>query len=426
MVLTNKQKKELNRSIVGYLKNNGFENVAELMLESKDCEGLELESKHNTMLEKKWRAIHRLTAKISELEKQKEQLTEDIKNFGKKGKVDKSEVLPRAPAKQTMKGHKHNITCVRFHPIFGTLATASEDASIKMWDSESGQYERTLNGHTDAVQYLAFNPKGDMLASCSADCKIKLWEMEEYKCVKTLEGHDHNVSSVVFTNDGDFLYSASRDKTIKYWEVASGYCKKTLTGHEEWVRLVIVSPDGTKLASCSMDQNIIIWDVKSGKPIWTLRDHTNAIETICFTNAKADEAIIKHNLLSEDDAKAAQLEKNQLVEKKMEDVGGAFLLSGSRDSTMRLWSVSDGVCVKTFNGHDNWVRGVLFHPSGRFIVSCSDDKSIRTWDLTKNGRCNRKLETAHELFVTCIDWNRSFPILASGGVDHKIKVWECK
>jgi platelet-activating factor acetylhydrolase IB subunit alpha len=37
--------------------------------------------------------------------------------------------------------------------------------------------------------------------------------------------------------------------------------------------------------------------------------------------------------------------------------------------------VVEGVCVKTFKGHDNWVRGLVFHPSGKYLISCSDDKS---------------------------------------------------
>lgn len=51
-------------------------------------------------------------------------------------------------------------------------------------------------------------------------------------------------------------------------------------------------------------------------------------------------------------------------------------------------------------GHDNWVRGVLFHPGGKFIVTCSDDKTLRMWDF-KNGRCAKTL-MAHEHFTTCL------------------------
>ncbi len=72
------------------------------------------------------------------------------------------------------------------------------------------------------------------------------------------------------------------------------------------------------------------------------------------------------------------------------------------------------------------MRSLVWHPSGRFLISAADDKSIRVWDLTKNCKCVRILENAHSLFVASISWNRHTPLLASGGVDHTVKVWECR
>lgn len=51
-------------------------------------------------------------------------------------------------------------------------------------------------------------------------------------------------------------------------------------------------------------------------------------------------------------------------------------------------------------GHDNWVRGLVFHPSGKFILSVSDDKTLRVWDLA-NKRCLKVLE-AHSHFCTSL------------------------
>ena len=138
---------------------------------------------------------------------------------------------------------------VVFHPVFSVFVSASEDATIKLWDFETGDFERTLKGHTDSVQDVTFDTNGKMLgswtttvvencqrrslislfflqieiASCSADMSVKLWDFSTFDCLKTLQGHDHNVSSVTFLPSGDFLVSSSRDKTIKIWEVATGY-----------------------------------------------------------------------------------------------------------------------------------------------------------------------------------------------------------
>jgi len=78
------------------------------------------------------------------------------------------------------------------------------------------------------------------------------------------------------------------------------------------------------------------------------------------------------------------------------------------------------------SGHLNWVRSVVFHPGGRFIISASDDKSIRVWDLSKKGEEVRKLEAAHDLFVSSIDVANNLPMLCSGGVEKIVKVWEMK
>ena len=90
-----------------------------------------------------------------------------------------------------------------------------------------------------------------------------------------------------------------------------------------------------------------------------------------------------------------------------------------------IWDVWRGTCITVLRGHDNWVRSLLFHPSGRFLYSCSDDKTIRIWDC-KSGRSAKVLTDAHEHFVTCIALNPRYPLLASGSVDKTVKVWECR
>jgi len=59
--------------------------------------------------------------------------------------------------------------------------------------------------------------------------------------------------------------------------------------------------------------------------------------------------------------------------------------------------------MKVFNiniGHDNWVRGLVLHHSSKFLYSCSDDKTVRIWDLT-TGKCVKKID-AHSHFISDI------------------------
>jgi platelet-activating factor acetylhydrolase IB subunit alpha len=85
--------------------------------------------------------------------------------------------------------------------------------------------------------------------------------------------------------------------------------------------------------------------------------------------------------------------------------------------------VKSGKCVLTLAGHDNWVTDIIFHPSGKYLISTADDKSIRIWDLSM-GRCYRKIYDAHDKFVTCIDMKAK--LVATGSVDTSVKLWTCR
>ena len=94
-------------------------------------------------------------------------------------------------------------------------------------------------------------------------------------------------------------------------------------------------------------------------------------------------------------------------------------------------------------GHDNWVRALVFHPTGKFLLSASDDYTIRVWELT-TGRCMKTVQS-HGHFVTWLAWGpqtksqgpdgakangdakaepeKFVNVVASGSVDQTIKIW---
>lgn len=307
--------------------------------------------------------------------------------------------LPRSPARHTLQSHREPITCVAFHPIFSSLASGSEDYTIKIWDWELGELERTVKGHTKAVLDVDFGgPRGGtLLASCSSDLTIKLWDpSDEYKNIRTLPGHDHSVSAVRFVpsgaagspSSGNLLVSASRDKTLRIWDVTTGYCVKTIRGHADWVRDVMPSFDGRFLLSAGNDQTARIWDAASGEPKATLLGHDHVIECCVFAPPTAYEHL----------AKLAGQKKPPPSSSSAE-----FVATGSRDKSIRIWDAR-GTLIKTLMGHDNWVRGLVFHPGGKFLISVSDDKTLRCWDLAQECKLVKTLDDAHGHFVSSIRW----------------------
>jgi len=292
MVLSQRQREELNKAIADYLSSNSYHNALEGLKKDADMPG-EVENKYGGLLEKKWTSVIRLQKKVSELESKLSEYEKEINSGAPKRALrSPSDWIPRAPETHCLSGHRETVIKVIFHPVFNVLVSASEDATIKTWDYETGEYERTLKGHTEAIQDIAFDESGKLLVSCSADMSIKLWDFSQtYECIRTMHGHEHSVSGVCFLKGGDFIVSSSRDKTIKMWEVNTGYCVKTFTGHREWVRKVKVSPCGQLLASCSNDHTVKVWIIAATQCKADLRGHEHVIECIAWAPAAASSAI---------------------------------------------------------------------------------------------------------------------------------------
>nr|CAB3264628.1 lissencephaly-1 homolog [Phallusia mammillata] len=403
MVLSSRQRDELNSAILEYLKSNGYTKSLEAFREEADVTE-QTDKKYEGLMEKKWTSVVRLQRKVMDLETKLNELQKETRDGLANPRKDPADWIPRPPERCSLSGHRSPITRVIFHPVYSIVISAAEDSTIKVWDYETGDFEKTLKGHTDSVQDISFDSSGKILASCSADLSIKIWDFEGYECTKTLTGHDHNVSSVSFMPDNDHIVSASRDKTIKLWELATGYCIKTFLGHKEWVRMIRPNSDGSLLASCSNDQTVRVWVTASAECKFELRDHDHVVECVSWAPEASHANICA--------AAGVEVRKGEKV--------GPFIVSGSRDKTLRIWDVSTSQCMFTLIGHDNWVRGAVFHPRGKFLLTSSDDKTLRVWDI-KNRRCHKTL-AAHEHFVTALDVHKSKPYIITGSVDLLVKL----
>ena len=402
-MLTEKQQNDLHASIYEYmLSTPKFETAAKAF--ASDCgfpppPPSQQPNSAIPLLEKKWVSIARLSKKVMDLEKQLAALRKP--DASENNPDTNSRRLPTTVTK-TLKGHRSPITSVALHPVYSQLASSSEDGSIKLWDLDSGCVEDTLKGHTNVVNYVEFNGDGTKLVSCSVDMSIKLWE--KGKCVRTLRGHDHNISSVKFCGGGSSLVSVSRDKTVRFWDASTGYCQHTNPiAHSEWVRCVASNGgvDQNLVATGSNDHTICIFklndhDLKKTNLALTLTGHEHHIEDLAFPPS-------------------SNSDKKKLA-------GMDWLVSGSRDKTVKLWSASNGTLLHTFSEFQNWVRGVLIHPSLKYIIACGDDKSIRILDV-ENKRCLKSIEEAHGHFVSCIGMHKSLPLLVSGSADATMNVF---
>ena len=270
------------------------------------------------------------------------------------------------------KKHMYFVYSAAFSPDGATIAVGSSGKRVELLDVATLQKFAEFGGHRHFVSSVAFSSDGRTLASSSFG-EVKLWDVETQRNIATL-AHDHWVESVAFSPNGKTLVTGSWGGTssldaaaVRLWNVSTRRIVATLEGHNARVTAVAFSPGGKMVASGSDDETIKLWDVATQKNIVTLEEHQAAVRSIAFSP------------------------------------GGKALASGSEDNsipssnnTVKLWNVETGKNIATFRHTDNnsgWAHAVFsvaFSPDGATVASgaglwstgATDEGSVILWDVS--------------------------------------------
>jgi WD40 repeat protein len=145
------------------------------------------------------------------------------------------------------------ITDLHFSPDHRSIATATSNGIIVIWDVQIQGKHRILTGHASEVQCCSFSYDGALLASASKDQDIKVWDLRlEDEAVVTLQVEHSGIQSLAFSNRGEYLLLVcsngkvicweSRDWTIR-WET-----RVKTYGNDSIAKEIIISPDDQKIA----------------------------------------------------------------------------------------------------------------------------------------------------------------------------------
>ena len=166
---------------------------------------------------------------------------------------------PRRQSQLTLKGHTDNIIALAFTSNGKTLASGSDDKTIRLWDVSTGTQMSSLR--SGKVRALAFSMDGKILASIGNSVNIQLWDTATGSQLKSLIGQNGNVFVLVFSPDDNILASGSRDGVIQLWDISTGNKLTDLKGHVDRVSALLFSPDGKALVSGSSEGAIFLWHV---------------------------------------------------------------------------------------------------------------------------------------------------------------------
>ncbi len=272
---------------------------------------------------------------------------------------------------------------------------------------ETGTEMAWLSSHLDFVHAAAFTSDGRFLATGSRDQLVKIWETDLWQEVATIKGHSEGILSVEFSPDNRTLLTAAADKTVKFWPVAPLLKTPPLTGIENTFAIQRLKQTSTFLLpiAFSPDRSKVLSTVSLNRPDGQPDDGLRIGMWDLATRAES---------LRLDTAR----DRTRAV--AFHPAGRAFV-TGDAQGVVRLWSI-DGSLQREFRGHTAEVLALACSRDGRLLASGGADQTIRLWDLA-TGRALQTLR-GHTSAITALTFSADARRLASLSLDRSVGMWD--
>lgn len=315
-------------------------------------------------------------------------LLDDTYSAPEKSLIDTA--TQNAPQKnmRTVHTYTQEVTAVTFSPTGKILASASEDGSIQLWNTQTNTAIGTFNQHSKGVNSIAFSPDARFILSGSDDAIVRLWETETGKLIRSFTGHTAFTNTIAYAPNGRWIASGSLDSTVRLWDVKTGKTIHVFKGHSDNVYALAFSPNGQFLATASWDGTTRLWNVQTKELIHQFKGSSGSMTKFMTTVAFSPDS--------------------------------QTIAVGSFDAFVRLWNVKTGALIYKVEC-PSVINAVAFSPNGQYIaVGTKEDAYIL------HAKTGKKMHTVDgkPKGVSSVAFSSDKKWLALGGFDATVRLVE--
>ncbi|CAK7567845.1 MAG: hypothetical protein SEPTF4163_005815 [Sporothrix epigloea] len=299
--------------------------------------------------------------------------------------------VPDLEHARTLRGHTGKISGLSWFPGATlpesgvsadsvNLASGGAEGLVHLWSLNQDTPVATLTGHEQRVCRVEFHPSGQYLASASEDATWRLWDVQrageegvDGKTAEILrqEGHSRGVYAIAFNTDGSLIASAGLDSIGRIWDLRSGRTAMILDGpldgHIKPIYGLDWAADGHRLLTASADGWIKCWDIRKVQRTGGIGAHTSTVSDVRWFKGLDD--CLAGTPPSLDPETGIQQPK----------ISGTFFVSSGFDQKIQVYSADDWALVQTLNGHIGPVSSVDVSRDGMWIMSTGHDKTVKLW-----------------------------------------------
>ena len=323
----------------------------------------------------------------------------------------------------------HSFLCtVDFSPDGSLVATGGDDGTTRIWEASTGKPVIRLEGHDERLGFVSFSPDGARLASSSGDGTIRIWDVRPEGRREVIAVTDPTVIfEARYSPDGNRFVTASDSGVARVWDSRTGRLITELVGHDHWVYAAAFTPDGSRVVTGSRDLTVRIWDASTGEQIAAREVPFPAVGVAMSpdgsTVAIGTEASFHLWNFATDEFRSSESE--------VRSFGVAFSPDGSRVAAGRtmdilVFDVASFEASEPIEfpqrGYSEEVLSVSFTADGTRLLSAHYDGTVRLWDLEQRREIIRYEGHNGLVWEAALSPNES--IVATASFDGTVRVWD--